>query len=388
MKLPDRAALGTMHNKAAAVTPPLARLGITVVVPEGLDTDRFGTFTTETPRTGTMEDAARAKARAAIAATGLCVGIASEGAYGPHPVIPFLPIGRDVLLWRNEETGQEVIERLTDEAPCFDHVTAFSADEATAFLETIGFPRTAVIVARASAGAAPLAKGLQDRDAVDDAIARALHLSAKEGAFLQTDMRAHLNPRRMETIGRLAERLAVRLGTACPACTAPGWGLLRMETGLPCAWCDGPTLMVKAEVHGCTLCKFETNRPRTNGPTVADPGHCPACNPWDQTDRNLDTKVARDRKDGAILHIHRKTKLRIKDRKGARYCRSAGEVFGAIAQVWEPGTSARFCCPGTASIGQIWASFAIQSHAFCSMVCTAELRDPRVLTCPPEAPSV
>jgi len=279
MTLANRAALGTMHGKAAAIAPPLARLGITLVVPEGLDTDRFGTFTAETPRTGTMDDAARAKARAAIAATGLPVGIASEGAYGPHPFIPFLPLGREVLLWHNEETGHEVIERLIDEAPCYDHVTVFSADEATTFLKGIGFPRTAVIVAPAGTGAASLAKGLQGRDAVDDAIARALHLSAQGGAFLQTDMRAHLNPRRMDTIGRLAERLAARLATACPVCTAPGWGLLRVETGLPCAWCEAPTLLAKAEVHGCTLCGCEVNLPRTNGPAVADPGHCPACNP-------------------------------------------------------------------------------------------------------------
>jgi len=279
MTLPARAALGTMHHKAAAIEPPLARLGITLAVPEGLDTDRFGTFTAETPRAGTIEDAARAKARAAIAATGLSVGIGSEGAYGPHPLLQFLPIGREVLLWRNEETGQEVIERLTDEAPCFDHLTVFSADEATSFLARVGFPRTAVIVAKTGPGAPPLAKGLRERNAVDDAIRRALRLSVQGGAFLQTDMRAHLNPRRMETIGRLAERLAARLGTPCPACAAPGWGLLRAETGLPCAWCNGPTLLVKSEVHGCTLCKHEANRPRPNGPGTADPGHCPACNP-------------------------------------------------------------------------------------------------------------
>ena len=52
MSLPERVALGTMHGKAAAIAPPLARLGIALVVPEGLDTNRFGTFTGETPRHG------------------------------------------------------------------------------------------------------------------------------------------------------------------------------------------------------------------------------------------------------------------------------------------------------------------------------------------------
>ena len=123
-----------------------------------------------------------------------------------------------------------MIERLTDEAPCYDNAIVFSTDEAVTFLASIGFPRTAVIVAPGGPGAAPLAKGLQDPGAVDDAIQRALNLSGAGGAFLQTDMRAHQNPRRMETIGRLAERLAARLGTGCPVCVAPGWGLLRVET--------------------------------------------------------------------------------------------------------------------------------------------------------------
>ncbi len=279
MTLPDYAALGTMHGKAAAIAPPLARIGITLVVPKGLDTDKFGTFSPDIPRAGTMVEAARAKAHAAIAATGLSCAIASEGAYGAHPFIPFLPIGRELLLWCNSETGQEVIEQLTDDAPCYDHTTVCSAAEVTAFLARIDFPRTAVIVAPTGEGAPIIAKGLQDRAAVDDAIARAARLSVNGRAFLQTDMRAHMNPQRMDTIGRLAERLAARLATACPACSAPGWGLLRVETGLPCNWCETPTLLVKSEVHGCTLCKHEVNAPCANAPTQADPAHCPSCNP-------------------------------------------------------------------------------------------------------------
>ena len=79
MTLPARVALGTMHGKEAALAPPLAALGIGLVTP-AMDTDRFGTFTAETPRAGSMEEAARAKAQAAMAATGRDFGIGSEGA--------------------------------------------------------------------------------------------------------------------------------------------------------------------------------------------------------------------------------------------------------------------------------------------------------------------
>ena len=268
MTLPPRAALGTMHGKEAAIAPPLATLGIALTVAP-VDTDRFGTFTAETPRTGSMEDAARAKARAAIAATGLPVGIASEGAYGPHPWLPFAALGQELILWHDARTGHEVMERQTDPTPVYDHTEAATVEEAEPFLTRIRFPETAVIVAPGPQ-AAPVAKGIRDRAALADA------MRATPRAFLQTDMRAHMNPRRMQVIATLATRLALRLSTPCPACAAPGWGLLRTDPGLPCMDCGTPTQRPAQDIHGCTACGHETAQPR---PGAADPAHCPICNP-------------------------------------------------------------------------------------------------------------
>lgn len=274
MTLPASAALGTMHGKEAALGPPLAALGITLIRPE-IDTDRFGTFTAETPRHGTMVDAARAKARAAIAATGLNVGIASEGAYGPHPSIPFLPLGREVLLWHEAETGREIVEQAVDDHPTYDHAEVANLADAEALLSRVDFPLTALIVAPAS-DALPTAKGLRDRDTLLAAIRQAAANSADGRAFLQTDMRAHMNPRRMQVIAGLAARLAQRLSTPCPQCRAAGWGLLRREPGLPCGDCGTPTALVAHDIYGCTACGAEDRAPRTG---TADPAHCPYCNP-------------------------------------------------------------------------------------------------------------
>lgn len=279
MSRPARAALGTMHGKAAAIAPPLARLGITVEVPPGLDTDRFGTFTGEVPRAGTMQQAARAKARAAAAALGLPVGLASEGSYGPHPAVPIVPVGRELLLWHDSRTGHEVAEWHTDTRPCHDQAELRAPAEAAPLLDRVGFPGTAVTVAPADAPARPVAKGVQDRSALDAAVDDAAARSGCGRALLQTDMRAHLNPRRMAVIADLAARFAARLARDCPACGAPGWGHLRAETGLPCAWCGGPTGMVARQVHGCTACGTRQTRARPDGLDRADPGQCPACNP-------------------------------------------------------------------------------------------------------------
>jgi hypothetical protein len=272
MPLPCRVALGTMHGKEAAIAPPLATLGI-VLERAAIDTDRFGTFSGDVARAGSIQDAARAKARAAARATGLVVAVASEGAYGPHPYLPFLPLGQEILLWLDTETGHEIIEMMTDDRPAYDQQIVTSAAEAGAFLSRAGFPAQALIVQTGPA-TAPLAKGITDRATLDAALAQALAQSGR--AFLQTDMRAHMNPRRMAVIGQLAARLADRLRTPCPSCAAPGFGRLRMLPGLPCGDCGSETALIAADVDGCTACEYETVLPRAG---AADPAHCPCCNP-------------------------------------------------------------------------------------------------------------
>lgn len=83
----------------------------------------------------------------------------------------------------------------------------------------------------------------------------------------------------MAAIGRLAERLADRLASLCPACQSPGYGIIAVEKGLPCAWCGGPSLMVRHQVFGCVICDKQEKRARSDGLTQADPGQCAYCNP-------------------------------------------------------------------------------------------------------------
>ena len=279
MKLPVCAALGTMHGKEVAIAPPLGNFGIAIVVPDRLDTDNFGTFTGEVPRAGTMEQAACAKTRAAIAATGLPVGIASEGAYGPHPAIPFLTFGRELIMWRNEETGQEIVERLNDDAPIYSNVEVTAPEEAYSFLARISFPTVALVVAPAGARDRPIAKGIRDHVALSLAIAKAVQCSPEGRAFIQTDMRAHVNLRRMAVIAVLADRFALRLATPCPICQAPGFGATRIEAGLPCSGCGTATALAKAIIQACNACLFETSGQRPDGWSYASPAECPECNP-------------------------------------------------------------------------------------------------------------
>ncbi|GHE04213.1 hypothetical protein U879_06945 [Defluviimonas sp. 20V17] len=275
------AVLATMHGKEAAFAPILAeQLGLDLMVPEGIDTDALGTFTGEVARQGTVEDAALAKAALGLSRAGGDLALASEGAYGPHPRIPFIPFGVEVVAWVDKRIGLTLVERLYDETPVYDHLLLDPDEDPGSFLARIGFPAQRVIVgADDDAVGDNVIKGIGSVEQLGAALAKVRRLSTDGKAFIQTDMRAHCNPHRMETLGRLAQKLARRLETACPVCAAPGFGKVGVEMGLPCAWCAGPTVLVRAERWGCGVCGLEETRPRKDGLTEGDPGTCPRCNP-------------------------------------------------------------------------------------------------------------
>ncbi len=266
------ALVATLHGKEAALAPALETLGFEVRAVDGLDTDRFGTFTGEVERTGSMLDTAREKARAALALPGAADWVfASEGAFGPSGAIPMLAEGKELILaWRPADDLEVTVLRPSFETN-FAHIDDPAAAALDAFLERAGFPDHAVIV---KASGAVLAKGVQDRATLERLIAQA------EGPVrVETDMRAHLNPTRMGEIARAAEDLAKRLASPCPSCAAPGFGLTRVERGLPCSACGMPTDRVIAEVHACPACGHEACMVRADRLEAADPGECLVCNP-------------------------------------------------------------------------------------------------------------
>lgn len=278
MELPRRVAMATMHGKEQVLKPHLAAIGIELILPSGLDTDQFGTFTRDRPRAGSMLEAARAKAQAAMQETGLQAAIASEGAYGPHPTIPFLAAGRELILFVDRERAYEIAEMAIDDRPTFGHCQAASIADARPFLERIAYPGQGVIVAPVDQLAEPVAKGIRDDLELVAAISAAVRLSAQGMAHIETDMRAFMNPRRMEVIGALGAQLASRLATPCPTCHHLGWGKVRTEYGLPCSLCGSPTSLPRRDVYGCVSCDAEEKQELSQG-ALADPTYCPLCNP-------------------------------------------------------------------------------------------------------------
>lgn len=273
--------LATKHAKASACARPFRRLlGVELVVPAALDTDRLGTFTGEIPREGSPAEVCLRKARLGMAATGLPLGLASEGSFGPHPALPFVPADLELLTFVDDERGLVICERTLALRTNAGQREAGTVDELADWLAAVGFPGHALIVRPAAAvPGSPIAKGVTSIDALAAALRSASASSPTGLAIVETDMRAHHNPTRMAVIRGLAVRLARRLATLCPGCTAPGFGRTGEVVGLPCAWCGSPTDLIVREVWGCAVCPVVDERPRRDGLRAAEPQHCPVCNP-------------------------------------------------------------------------------------------------------------
>ena len=148
----DDAALATMHGKERVIAPLLQRaLGLRVRVTPGIDTDRFGTFSREIERTGSQLDAARAKIAAAFEISPHArVAVASEGSFGPHPSIPFVPLAREIVVMQDRVSGLELIGHHAGMKTNFSHAVVADVAGAVTFADHAGFPGHGVSSSAAS----------------------------------------------------------------------------------------------------------------------------------------------------------------------------------------------------------------------------------------------
>lgn len=276
-----RVALATRHGKERVIARPLRHgLGAELLHLSGIDTDRLGSFCGTVERRGSARDACLAKAELALQQGGTGLAIASEGSFGPHPLVPLLAVGLECMVFVDQERGltieEQLIARRTNHS---SHQLSQGAGlyppERQAFerwLGSIGFPDHAVLIRTDRV----IAKGIHSRDQLEQLL---LQATSQGMVSVETDMRAHCNPTRMGSIRELAFRLIRRIGQSCPACGTPGWGQIERLPGLPCQDCGQPTPLLRTEVLGCSQCGHQQYRGRPDGRSSADPAHCPSCNP-------------------------------------------------------------------------------------------------------------
>jgi hypothetical protein len=274
----------TKHKKAAAAQEPFKRILSTSVEELEIDSDALGTFTGETERQGSMIDALRGKVTLARAKTTCRLVLTSEGSFSSSGGVGFgaagMVHGIEMLMLHDALTGVEILEQHITYDTNYASAAITTADEFHRFLDQISFGSHAVALYPSGVALqGNVQKGISDRVQADNVFAKLLSQSPNHTVIAVSDMRAHVNPTRMDAIKACCELLAVRLATPCPSCGSGGFGLTATIPGLPCAECGCATTRAKFERHSCPFCGTTKDLPRADGKQSVSAAECEWCNP-------------------------------------------------------------------------------------------------------------
>ncbi len=271
------AALLTQHGKEHQLAPALGSLGIQVMRVGHIDTDTLGTFTREVARAGSQLEAARRKAWLAAEGAGTRLGLGSEGAFTTDPHTGLIPWNIEMIALIDRERGIEIVGVAESEATNVGQRWITSRDALHRFAAKHGFPSHGLVLAErpldGDTRGMAMVKGITDAEQLD---AVATPWLAQGGVWVETDLRAHLNPTRRKVISAAAADLTHRLASLCPACGSPGWARVRAIPGRVCASCGSPTSLPRAWRWGCVACAHTLEEPIDE---LADPSRCDWCNP-------------------------------------------------------------------------------------------------------------
>jgi hypothetical protein len=270
--------IATMHGKEDVIAPILEKtLGVNCVVPAHFNTDELGTFTGEIER---MEDpvaTARKKCLLALEVENCDLAIASEGSFGAHPSLLFLPCDDEFLLLIDKKNNLEIVARELSTETNFNGSIIQNLQEFHHFARSIGFPSHHLIVRRNKEDKTAIHKGIRTWSQLDEIFAE---YSLRFGPFYaETDMRAMANPSRMKVIEQATLKLVEKIHSFCPNCSAPGFSVTKAISGLPCEACNLPTRSTLSHLHCCQKCGYQSEEKFPNHKIIEDPMYCDFCNP-------------------------------------------------------------------------------------------------------------
>jgi len=273
--------LTTKHAKSLAISPALSEILGVSVIEYVEDTDQLGTFSGEIERKGSALACVKRKCEWPLKKYDkIEFALASEGSFGPHPFIPFAACDQEILYFIDQKRNFHLHLSHISLNTNYGMKSVKSWEDLLKFAEDAHFPSHALILRPNGKNTkTPLFKGINTLEKLEECFYKSLKLSKNGTIWVETDMRAHLNPSRMEVIKELSLLLASRLATHCPKCNIPGWGLVTTIMGLPCESCGAETNLVKQEVFGCTKCDYKEARKRLDNLAKAPPDNCSFCNP-------------------------------------------------------------------------------------------------------------
>lgn len=267
--------IATKHKKEQAIGPLLKEaFGMEPIIPEDFDTDVLGTFTGEMERILSPIETAREKCLLALAQCDADIAIGSEGSFGPHPTLYFLPADEEYLVLVDRKNELEITVKSCSLQTNYASYEMDSEVKLTDFLQQVKFPSHGLHV-KSSGGY--IEKGITSENQLNEAILEAIY---RYGTYtLETDMRAMNNPTRMSFIQELTQKLVDKMKRCCPSCQRPGFSLTDVIKGLLCSCCSLPTKSVKAVIYTCQGCHYTQYIDFPDSKVTEDPMFCDFCNP-------------------------------------------------------------------------------------------------------------
>ena len=267
---PSQLLLSSKHLKEQILQPLFEPFSVELFVPFGFDTDKFGTFCGTTPRIEGPRQTVKEKCLAGMAYANQRQGLASEGSFGPHPASPFLSVNEEWLVYIDLDQNLEIYGHSVSMDLCHQQLD-FRSLQLTDFLTSIQFGGQGLVLKDANNGEV-IAKGLTKEEEL-------LPLLQKHPKWvLETDLRAHMNPKRQQTIAAAGKDLIQRMQSSCPNCAAPDFSVVERSGQLLCSWCKQATNTHVYLNYRCAHCQHQTIEKRKDL-LAEDPQYCPHCNP-------------------------------------------------------------------------------------------------------------
>ncbi|MEY4963438.1 MAG: hypothetical protein RLZZ323_757 [Bacteroidota bacterium] len=270
--------IATQHQKEKIIAPLIEdAIGVNCIKNTLFDTDSLGTFSGEVERENDVISTLRSKCINAMTMHNVDLAIASEGSFGRHPSLFFIPGNEEVLLFLDLKNNIEIVAKELSTETNFSGQYINDEFELKEFCKQVKFPSHGLILKSDQTNWSAIHKGVNNHSSLLRLFNKMIDSFGR--VYVETDMRAHFNPTRMNIIKKASIKLVQKIQSKCPSCQTPGFDIKNVNQGLPCSLCGSATRSTLSVTYICTKCNFIQEEKFPNKKKTEDPMYCDYCNP-------------------------------------------------------------------------------------------------------------